>query len=127
MTLGYVAEAPLFRVSYRLVFGESGTDGALQAWALLHNDADEDWREVRVHLVFGRRDEFRGVFLRAIAFAEVCVTADDSVPVCVTSHGQSTSGSTARTNWRSTYVLALRIMPHSFTYHALDFGRVCSA
>ncbi len=58
VTLGYVAETPLWRVSYRLVLEPNGKSGALQAWALLHNDTDEDWRRVRVHLVNGQPDSF---------------------------------------------------------------------
>ncbi|HKP55370.1 MAG TPA: hypothetical protein VJV78_01540, partial [Polyangiales bacterium] len=56
VTLGYVAEAPLWRTTYRLVLGESGV--WLQAWALLHNDSDENWNDVRVELVNGQPDSF---------------------------------------------------------------------
>lgn len=58
VTLGYVAETPLWRVSYRLVLDPAGKSGVLQGWALLHNDTDEDWRRVRVHLVNGQPDSF---------------------------------------------------------------------
>ena len=30
----------------------------LQGWALLHNDTDENWRDVRVELANGRPDSF---------------------------------------------------------------------
>src|SRR6185436_10570974 len=40
VTLGYIAEAPVWRVSYRLVFGESGQSSRVQGWALVHNDSD---------------------------------------------------------------------------------------
>jgi hypothetical protein len=56
LTIGYVAESPVWRASYRLVLGERAS--ALQGWALVHNDTDEDWREVRIHLVNGRPDSF---------------------------------------------------------------------
>ena len=46
VALGYVAETPVWRSTYRLVLGEKD-DGALQGWALLHNDTDEDWKKVR--------------------------------------------------------------------------------
>ena len=56
VTLGYVAEAPVWRSTYRIVLG---TDQAkLQGWALLHNDTDEDWRAVQVDLVNGRPTSF---------------------------------------------------------------------
>lgn len=58
VTLGYVAETPLWRVTYRLVIGPTGKAGVLQGWALVHNDTDEDWGKVRVHLVSGRPDSF---------------------------------------------------------------------
>jgi hypothetical protein len=56
VTLGYVAEAPLFRTSYRLLLGDE--DPVLQGFALIHNDTDESWRGVRVELVNGRPDSF---------------------------------------------------------------------
>jgi hypothetical protein len=58
VTLGYIAEAPLWRTSYRLVFEEGQNRGRLQGWALLHNDSDENWSSVRVELVSGRPDSF---------------------------------------------------------------------
>ena len=56
--IGYVAESPLWRVTYRLVVAETGRGGVLQGWALIHNDTDEDWQNVQVHLVNGRPDSF---------------------------------------------------------------------
>ncbi len=58
ITLGYVAEAPVWRTTYRLVLDASGDGGTLQGWALVHNDTDEDWRGVTVELVNGRPDSF---------------------------------------------------------------------
>src|SRR5690606_18428254 len=56
ITLGYVAEAPLWRASYRLVLGQ--TDAVLQGWALVHNDTDEAWHGVAIELVNGQPDSF---------------------------------------------------------------------
>lgn len=56
LTLGYVAETPVWRTTWRLVL--DGDDGALQGWALVHNDTDEAWRGVRLELVSGRPDSF---------------------------------------------------------------------
>jgi hypothetical protein len=56
VTLGYVAETPIWRTTYRLVL-EKRT-AMLQGWALLHNDTDEDWQGVKVELVNGRPDSF---------------------------------------------------------------------
>jgi hypothetical protein len=59
VALGYVAETPVWRPTYRLVLDDpTATRGALQGWALVHNDTDEDWRGVRVELVNGRPDSF---------------------------------------------------------------------
>jgi hypothetical protein len=58
VTLGYLAEAPIWRSSYRLVLADSGDRGLLQGWALLHNDTDEDWSKVKVELVNGQPDSF---------------------------------------------------------------------
>lgn len=57
VTLGYVAEAPVWRTTYRLVL-DPARGGILQGWALLHNDTDEDWQSVSVELVNGRPDSF---------------------------------------------------------------------
>jgi hypothetical protein len=56
VTLGYVAESPLWRATYRVVL--AGERAKLQGWALLHNDTDEDWRAVQVDLVNGRPTSF---------------------------------------------------------------------
>jgi hypothetical protein len=56
VTLGYVAEAPVWRSTYRIVLGAD--QAKLQGWALLHNDTDEDWRSVQVDLVNGRPTSF---------------------------------------------------------------------
>jgi hypothetical protein len=56
VTLGYVAEAPVWRSTYRIVLAPD--QSRLQGWALLHNDTDEDWRSVQVDLVNGRPTSF---------------------------------------------------------------------
>ncbi len=56
--LGYVAEAPVWRTSYRVVLGTAGDRGVLQGWALVHNDTDEDWNNVDIELVNGRPASF---------------------------------------------------------------------
>lgn len=58
MTLGYIAETPTWRTTYRLLLEDAGDKGVLQSWALLHNDTDEDWSKVRVQLVNGRPGSF---------------------------------------------------------------------
>ncbi|MGK3985136.1 hypothetical protein WME99_18955 [Sorangium sp. So ce136] len=54
--LGYIAETPVWRSTYRLLL--DGGRARLQGWALLHNDTDEPWAGVSVELVNGRPDSF---------------------------------------------------------------------
>lgn len=59
VTLGYISEAPVWRSTYRLVLsGDEASKDVLQGWALLHNDTDEPWKQVKVELVNGRPDSF---------------------------------------------------------------------
>lgn len=56
LSLGYVGESALWSINYRLVM--QGEQAQLQAWALIHNDADEAWRDVQVELVNGEPNSF---------------------------------------------------------------------
>jgi hypothetical protein len=56
--IGYIAETPVWRASYRLVLPRDGAAAMLQGWALVHNDTDEAWRDVDVELVNGAPDSF---------------------------------------------------------------------
>lgn len=59
VSLGYVAETPVWRVTYRLVLGDKADQKSqIQGWALLHNDTEEAWKGVMVDLVNGRPDSF---------------------------------------------------------------------
>ncbi len=58
VTFGYVAETPIWRAGYRLIHDGRGAGAKLQGWALLHNDTDETWRDVRLELVNGEPDSF---------------------------------------------------------------------
>lgn len=58
VTIGYVAEAPVWRSTYRMVFDPKVERGTLQGWALVHNDTDEEWKSVKIELVNGRPDSF---------------------------------------------------------------------
>jgi hypothetical protein len=49
--LGYLAETPLWKTSYRLVTGAG--EGRLQGWAILENASGRDWDEVAVTLIGG--------------------------------------------------------------------------
>lgn len=60
--VGYVSEAPLWKVSYRLMLGgpasQSASKSYLQGWAHVENTTDEDWNGVRLSLVSGRPVSF---------------------------------------------------------------------
>jgi len=53
--VGYIAEAPLWKISYRLLLGPSPY---LQGWALVENTTDEDWNGIHLGLVSGRPISF---------------------------------------------------------------------
>lgn len=53
--VGYIAEAPLWKVSYRLLLGAKPY---LQGWALVENTTDEDWNSIHLGLVSGRPISF---------------------------------------------------------------------
>lgn len=55
--IGYLAEAPVWRASYRLVLDDQ-QHAALQGWALVHNDTEEYWDDITLELVNGRPDSF---------------------------------------------------------------------
>lgn len=57
LRLGYLAEIPVWRTSYRLLTETQGR-AELQAWALVHNDTDEAWRNVKLELVDGAPSSF---------------------------------------------------------------------
>ena len=52
LEVGYVAEAPVWRPSYRLTV-EKGGEAYLQAWGVVQNLSGEDWKNVKLSLVAG--------------------------------------------------------------------------
>jgi hypothetical protein len=52
LAIGYVAETPVWRPSYRLVVQDGGR-ADLQAWGIVQNLSGEDWDNVRLALVAG--------------------------------------------------------------------------
>ena len=66
LKLAYLAETPTWRTSYRLLLGEERSQpkqAQLQAWALIHNDTDEPWKEVKIELA----DSYPSSFLFPLA------------------------------------------------------------
>lgn len=56
VSLGYIAEAPVWKTSYRLDL--TGGKPFLQAWAIVENTSEADWNQVRLSLVSGRPVSF---------------------------------------------------------------------
>ncbi|KGK42173.1 hypothetical protein LH51_09310 [Nitrincola sp. A-D6] len=51
----YVAEAPVWKTSYRLLLDEADSEAAdLQTWALVENTSDYDWHNISLALISGR-------------------------------------------------------------------------
>jgi hypothetical protein len=57
LRIGYLAEVPIWRTSYRLRVEDDGK-AELQAWALVHNDTDEAWHGIKLELVDGNPSSF---------------------------------------------------------------------
>ncbi|MES1207625.1 MAG: DUF4139 domain-containing protein [Pseudomonadota bacterium] len=49
LQVGYIAQTPVWRPSYRLVIDKDGT--SLQTWGIVQNISGEDWNDVRLSLV----------------------------------------------------------------------------
>lgn len=52
LSIGYVAETPVWRPSYRVVVHDGGT-ADLQTWGIVQNLSGEDWKDVELVLVAG--------------------------------------------------------------------------
>ncbi|HEV8378584.1 MAG TPA: hypothetical protein VGP99_07020, partial [Tepidisphaeraceae bacterium] len=56
--VGYVVETPIWKTSYRLLFGQQNAKPMLQGWAIVENQTDNDWENVELSLVSGRPISF---------------------------------------------------------------------
>jgi outer membrane murein-binding lipoprotein Lpp len=60
LAVSYVADAPLWKPTYRLVLAEDGSGKALlQAWAVVSNISGENWQSVQLSLTSGAPLAFR--------------------------------------------------------------------
>jgi hypothetical protein len=57
VTASYMLPMPVWKSSYRLIFGASG-DPLLEGWAIVDNTTGDDWSNVRLALVSGRPISF---------------------------------------------------------------------
>jgi hypothetical protein len=92
LVVGYTVETPIWRPSYRLVFGEGG-NAQVQAWGIVQNISGEDWRDVQLALVSGAPVSFRSELATAVIPPRPVVTdrgaVIDSVPVGETTLAQA--------------------------------------
>lgn len=57
--LGYVVETPVWKTSYRLLLdAKDPKQAAIQGWAIVENQTDNDWNDVQMSLVSGRPISF---------------------------------------------------------------------
>ena len=57
VSVGYIAQTPVWKTSYRLVLGDQD-QAFLQGWAIVENTSDEDWAGVDLSLISGRPISF---------------------------------------------------------------------
>jgi TonB family protein len=93
LLVGYTAETPIWRPSYRLVF--NGESAQVQAWGIVQNLSGEDWSGVRLSLVAGAPVSFRSELAQAVIPARPVVTdrgaVIDAVPTAETTLAQDES------------------------------------
>lgn len=82
LEVGYVAESPVWRPSYRLTVEKNG-EAYLQAWGVVQNLSGEDWRNVRLSLVAGAPLAFEAQLGAAIVPARPVVTDQGEVITAV--------------------------------------------
>ena len=57
--IGYVVETPVWKTIYRLILSDDEkTKPAIQGWAIVENQTDNDWNNVQLSLVCGRPISF---------------------------------------------------------------------
>ncbi|MSV35129.1 MAG: hypothetical protein EXQ47_05955 [Bryobacterales bacterium] len=57
LTARYMTPAPVWKSSYRLIFGAAG-EPVLEGWAIVDNTSGEDWNNVRLSVVSGKPVSF---------------------------------------------------------------------
>jgi hypothetical protein len=82
LEVGYVAESPVWRPSYRLVVEKNG-QAYLQAWGVVQNLSGEDWRDVKLSLVAGAPLAFEAQLGEAIIPVRPVVTDHGEVIAAV--------------------------------------------
>jgi hypothetical protein len=83
VAVGYVAAAPLWKPSWRLVIPPQSGEARLQGWAVVENRSGADWDGVRLALVSGNPAAFQQSLYAPIRVARpnLPVRVAESVPV----------------------------------------------
>ncbi len=76
--VGYIASAPVWRPSYRLVVHKDG-QADLQAWGIVENLSGEDWKDVHLSLVAGAPLSFQAQLGTAVIPPRPVVTDQGEV------------------------------------------------
>jgi hypothetical protein len=77
LRLAYVAAAPLWKTTYRLLLPEApGAEARLQAWAVLENASGADWDGVELALQYGNPATFRQALYRTYFVARPSVPVE---------------------------------------------------
>jgi hypothetical protein len=85
LIVGYVAETPVWRPSYRLVINpvaggaRAGSTADLQAWGIVQNLSGEDWKGITLSLVAGAPLAFQSTLEKAVIPERPIVTDQGEV------------------------------------------------
>jgi hypothetical protein len=82
LQVGYVAESPVWKPSYRLVVRDRG-ESELQAWGIVQNLSGEDWKNVTLSLVAGAPLAFQAQLGEAVIPQRPTVTDTGEVIAAV--------------------------------------------
>jgi hypothetical protein len=91
LQVGYVAEAPVWRPSYRVVVQPNG-EADLQAWGIVQNLSGEDWSNVQLSLVAGAPIAFEAQLGRPVIPQRPVVT-DLGEVMAIVPRGETTLAS----------------------------------
>ena len=87
LQVGYVAESPVWRPSYRLVVHDAG-DADLQAWGIVENLSGEDWKNVKLSLIAGAPLAFQAQLGTPVIPPRPVVT-DEGEVIAAVPHGET--------------------------------------
>ncbi len=87
LQVGYVAESPVWKPSYRLVVHSDG-DADLQAWGIVENLSGEDWMNVKLSLIAGAPLAFQAQLGVPVIPPRPTVT-DEGEVIAAVPHGET--------------------------------------